>query len=560
MSFETQVHELHRRLSRYDVEKDNAFSTAFFTERANALFGPLQDADLQNLRYEITNIMQTKRTPLPMIHKDRTIEWQIPECIKIAIQDSGVAPVRIHSRMRNYLVTPGTYLDTAPKTKINDLLTYTFFGFHSLADAIFQEIQMPIHSFSATLQTNKECFIQFMHKNKQVQVSFNAAQIPAGPMKEFFLGNTEKDKWFKGNPTNTIKSDIYILCKELGDLLQIVYGRLYMEHYNQMDSVCIFTCDKPASLRAQLLGVPSIILNENKKEQYMEDIYTFTQTSTDSAIKHFHFQHMSKNNASVISTINKVLLSGFYKNRYQHSIPLREPVRNYLRQIIQIIMNKTNDIMQEMHAPKCQTMTLEEFRQYIYTFQALPVFDSDHLIPYASTTRLFITYRNTQEESHHASVVGNLRRLLQQGGAEERMRYVKSMTDDDFTEILDSEKEYAPHTYLLNGIYTCLKQQLPTYSVDELCFLTDDIFIVLALMFDFTGGMCYHSDFLQPLVTEFLKTRFEMIDYEQFEKRLESWKETHLGNEYEPKELVHLNRFFTISRNRKTWKRGRRSF
>jgi hypothetical protein len=587
-SYADVLKTLHRRLNRYDVEKDvrkadppikTKNGKLLFDERANALFGSLLDSNLQYLRNSITAVTHSRHILLPVLRRHVThAEWQVPETVEIAIQDSGKSPIRINSSVNTYLVTPGTYIDTAEKTKDKrNEITFIKYGFgKKLSQDLFEHLQLPIQSFSAVQTENDSCQITLRTAASIIHETFNAAFKPVGQNATYFLGNPTKNVWFDEEATTTSSSeaDVYILCKELGDTLQAVYGRLYIQE-SATKNVCVFTCDKSASLRCQLLGVPNILVDEElfKKDGKIDQEYTYIDMDETNGLKHFCLTHVINTNSLVVSDINKILLMGYYLKRDGTTrIRLDNKTRTTLLRVIQVITEKNNSLMREIHTAKCQAMDPETFRRYVYLFQALPIFNAYQAVPYNTTQKLFLEYKTLHERNAFEA----FRRQLLRGGdadmvlqtkeestplAEKTLfKYKKDCRTVDYTKPLDPDESYYTDVYLKHAIYTGFIKMYPEKMADELQYLSDDAFAILTYYFDFAGGSV-HSTFIEPLLKKFAEDQFGSLSLYEYERMYDVWNRERMGDEYEPPNKEDLDSYLTeykkrtVSKTRKFRKR-----
>ena len=228
---------------------------------------------------------------------DKLIDFKkLPEEIEFTFQESGYSPQELLSGVQECL-TMGSYIDPAPRKKINmidsgnptickikqtignDLLIQMGFG----NILVFNNKQTGINGIYDNNKNIMTLTMNIVHSNgnyifktkrsddfkhESLVVQFNKKSVTVS--KDFFRGNLTKNKWFLENDVarqdNTIQlmSKMFVLCKELGDTLQVLCAKDIMGSKSSL-KYCLFTVDNVVATRCAMLGVPVCVKDPSRK-------------------------------------------------------------------------------------------------------------------------------------------------------------------------------------------------------------------------------------------------------------------------------------------------------
>lgn len=380
--------ELHRALNRYDVSKDAKESDTsitseflpFFESCATELFGPPRlpyTSALLSIKNDITahvavkelsNIRarDTKVALCPLQYPEDPYIYAAPPFITHAIHDAGYSPSYFNKDIQ-YRINPGSVLDSANKTP-----TGTMYGFNiRLRTAHFRDLGMPhINSFESTYNSSLQQFqVKIDTTFNTIRTTFDKTLKPIGGDTQYFGGNAVKNRWFNTTAASRAKEQAYsyILCKELGDTLQAVFGAVEIQK-NAIGphSLCLFTNDNVLTQRCRLLEVPVIVTDtKTKLPGWIASLYYPAPGITEEVKKYFVNRVIIRNNA-VIAEINKILDNP----ALMYPIHINRRVEVYLRRILNDITKR----MFEVVFVDAGRHTMDSFRKAVSGFNAKHLF------------------------------------------------------------------------------------------------------------------------------------------------------------------------------------------
>ncbi len=535
------ISNLHKILSRIDVEKDAIKATPriseglpFFRNIANRLFGNMgkYDSSYGDMESRIECITET-HLPLdsPRIYNIDNIDNNyynnlLPANITHCIQDSGLSPIYFNNKI-TFIINPGSFLDPCKRTwdEFSEL-----YGFDKILtkDNIFNNLQIPVTEMQC--KTNVPNIFTFIldFGFKIIQVDFNNALQPINDDADTFFnikGNKNKNDWFNLNKIDDEESAVLlILCKELGDTLQALYGKYYImeQTYADRNKLCLFTCDKLLARRCQLLGVP-VILNGPDKNLTENNyaIYNCQAMNTVSINMHEYYKnHVEQNNLNIIKTIDIVLNQKWYRLRTGQTVKTTGKIETILRAIKTMIYNRT----QAFQTINSQHMTLLEYRLFTNHYRAISIFDCIQLTLNEGVDYLFI-----HKFSSDTPILKELRLSIPIiGGSDNNAnvyKYDMKKYRFDFTTIDYSkyeeydEEEYSIFTdypiriIIINKLYTLLTQQYPDKSKDECCYIANDIYNILYMYFCYLCESLYTDAFLKDCILAYTAP---LLSYSEF--------------------------------------------
>jgi hypothetical protein len=236
-----------------------------------------------------------KRATRPIATENNPPVTKLPSDVILGAHDSGYNPLDM-SKYLQLILTPGSYIDPAYRSKLGQDRVLGCFGQGKrITDSIFDKLgfNRSNTNFNSVLHSDGTMGIILNSNNIQLEtqrgvshntihdkniVKFKGAQIYGLRGVDFFGGNPTKNKWF--NDMNTkkqfseveVQSILYVLCKLLGDSLQVIY--LFMIIYGLPEAlintytnrVCMFTTDNVVLARCRVLSVACCCQSHLKKE------------------------------------------------------------------------------------------------------------------------------------------------------------------------------------------------------------------------------------------------------------------------------------------------------
>jgi len=344
----------------------------------------LQIPDAEKLRRHADRHEYDVRDKEKLINK-------LPGVVKYAFHDSGNSPTQIMAAIIQIL-SPGSYIDPAARSKINNENveirgdnieissgTFKLMGFVKGINT-FKGIKDAMNNFDIKLNLTGE------HYSTKRTVAHRCEFCGDEPSEnpDFFGGNPKKNQWFIDNETKhddgkfIKKAKKYILCKELGDSLQVIYAKIIMGEPNL--EYCMFTGDHVVAARCRELGIP-VCVQDNEKVDYINlgrcDYYTplIDQVKLNVVLKKMYINACIKNNEQVMSTIPKIterescIISG-------QPVDMNPPLKDFFNRINEAI-ELVNDIVRAIvienegeSVELIKTRTLEFTAARLVSFEA----------------------------------------------------------------------------------------------------------------------------------------------------------------------------------------------
>jgi hypothetical protein len=300
--------KLHEIITYYDMKKDAAATVPVTETGRNTILNPALDELIPDrnrititqysdffeaLEAAMKDTIYTKVKKIGRLQKD---EWEndninhiLPSFIKYAIEESFFKPKDFNNNIQVYL-SIASYLDPyngREKTRkafsydfnndINERVSLgageTFINgkeIESIGIIGVKEIEGRINGGDWSCDTK----ITFNSpiKPRSVINRFNEKFVETGTSsKEFFLGNATKNKFINilraaGNRRDAIdKTKVYLLCKEIGDALQVYLGNKLADQLPEPETspLGIFSCDKVVGMRTRLTKKMNAIIKNH---------------------------------------------------------------------------------------------------------------------------------------------------------------------------------------------------------------------------------------------------------------------------------------------------------
>lgn len=338
------------------------------------------------------------------------MDTKLPVTIEQAIRDSGRGPKEFKNDIR-IVYNPSDFSDPSPRTSYMDrtankeeFIIYPEVGnTFSLNSNIFERLgARVIQKFSATIQQDKSCIIEFtldIHQIGKVEYSTRIdnrlkavpGNIPVAGTEcaaQFFSGNPAKNTWFNTNRNNLsreyIKKGIcYIVCKEFFGDIMIALFSLYYKQYapnEEYKKAAIFTADNALTAVCKAWKINFVSKNWKQTKQTQECVAVLYNTSPE--------QELPVNKQRVVDTIMK--LNTILKDNLENIIAMPEETyiqdvgklnefhKNFLGKIVRLIEQTNNELatvtgQDGIHNVNKITETLTDFEKQIKLYKVANV-------------------------------------------------------------------------------------------------------------------------------------------------------------------------------------------
>jgi hypothetical protein len=495
---------IHRLLNRLDIEKDAFYSNSPMTKRidrfkiiADALFGVLPKTDYDQSFAYIINMLLAYNSKISNVmqigeYSNKSNLEFLPNEIKFGIQDAGLSPTRYNKSIK-LVITPASYIDPANRS-CGELV----FGFDNiLTNVDFTGIGISqILRFTPTLTTDRECHINiiFERGNAVNLIVGHTFSLLRGDV-SYFKGNTIKNKYLDNEVVNYDECIRYILCKQIGDLLQAYYGKLFAKKtLDGYISTCLFTNDYVLTLRCKLLQLQVVYNVQSGKTSRLFYHYpvmnemnnAFIELWRSNAIKHRDF--VLKCIASRLEEHSYLLAHGGMI-RFDSSSPITEIIQNY--------GNHVKSAVKRFLEIVPSTLTIEEFRKQ-YVLCVLPTLFIGSVLNSAAT---FLPLFTPQEQS--LLLKGD--RVLRGGDHDhtELPKYEFELEEDDYTVEREYDDSDISSVHTKHALYNILKMKHPMKQKQELIYTIEGISEVLAVYFNYICESRWDDKFIKEIVDQY---------------------------------------------------------
>lgn len=547
-----KLRDLHKKLNRFDVQKDAKPNDCFiqhkninlFLECANALFGEFGNYTETETR--LTNDIFRLR-PVESYKISKLVHYNVflfhnklPQKVTYAFQDAGCSPSAFSENIQN-IITPGSYIDPASKEQGK-----IYYGFDiNLSEPNFYEIGFDSITLLNTKlnDSDKTCIITLnliLDKKEYIlKVKFNSKFTPIEGHIKYFQGNCTKNDWFNNN-TNKSKLEgmIYILIKELGDTIQAYYAKLYLDSLddNLRDTCCLFTPDYILRLRCILLKVP--VVTKDYKDKTEKCFYDDTNKSMADEIKKMHLENSIGQNTTNINIIKEVI-----KNKYFYAdnnrIIVNTQINNYLLNIIKTLENINNSLTQ------INKKTVEEYRQTILKYKSTFLFTNDFKI-YTYVKYLFPGLQDKNDPIAKTNMLfgEKINSFLKLKGG---MNKIKNYPKDELYNIdLTNHNTYSKRIDELmehnnsDALKLCLFYNFSKLETEYniIIYNLENLYNILYNYYDYMALTSVNDDFIMKVIEKYNDESLFELSFEEFELFFNNWYE-----EYQTKKNILLNTF-----------------
>ena len=439
---------------------------------------------------------------------------RLPDYILFGIQDAGISPKRYNPSITN-LITPGSYIDPGPRT-VNEGY---FYGFDSVIDMkSFRDIGMPmILKLESHLDTDKTytIILTFDHMD-MVNATFSKNLKSLTGDIEYFEGNAKKNKYFnEAGSINYEKACKFIICKELGDTLQALFGKkLASETENGYKKVCLFTNDNVLTLRCNLLNI-QVVYNVNSGKSKKTFYHYPKMVEASEAFQKMWKDSVLGQNNNVKAGVQAIIEKGSYLMSNGGVVRFKESsqTRNILNKYI-TLCDKMNDDFLKITP---NSMELEQYRKLSYVYKLPRLFIMNVLNSVVLNNRALFDAKEQMIMMNSIKV----------GGGTEDTELPPFIFDDpeedDYTIDREYDDTFEETVQIKHALYKIFTENHPEKSKDELCYIIDGITSMLYVYFGFVGSSSSHPEFAMNVFQKYDKGTFGSQSLLEFEREYNCW-------------------------------------
>ena len=221
-----------------------------------------------------------------------------------------------------------------------------------------------IDRIETRLQADKSCIVTIVFKDRpSISVLFGSDFRPVRGNTQYFMGNRVKNTYIDSSTVSEIEAMNYIICKELGDTLQALYGKVCQSTIvGGEDKLCLFTNDSILALRCKLLQLQVVYNMKYGKTDRIFYHYPVMTSITDSFIELWK-HNLQIHNESVIKGIQDVILEGSYLLLSGRQIVFRN--NSAIMNIFLKYMRSVKALTQRFLSVDPHSMTIEEYQRTI---------------------------------------------------------------------------------------------------------------------------------------------------------------------------------------------------
>jgi hypothetical protein len=374
--------KINQVLNRFDIEKDarvkpsawNSSEEDFFFDE---IFYNPSDAEFSRIDFDTFKLL--KKTilgtpafggaPMRLSLLERPDPQHKKLQAKFIYRDSGFKPSDYAEKYIS-VYTPGSYIDPGSRKKPGNVPNLRIFpspgrsvtlksdyldqyGFGNVLDEI-QCTTDETKNCSLVIKTKRaltyygEPFLNAEIINKTINSRFEVNPAP-----NYFTSNPEKNAILNNGLTSMPEKTKYLLGKELGDTLQVLYASVHLRDailfepsLTELDA-CVFTVDETVLVRSKLCRLPVAIQQMDPVVGVHVCNYYLPSTNPAEVLaqqKRILFDEASSTNTKLIQRIQKVINEGFeYDKKYE----LTDDGKTIFTHLIKIIehMNKTINLI-----------------------------------------------------------------------------------------------------------------------------------------------------------------------------------------------------------------------
>ena len=244
---------------------------------------------------------------------------KLPEYITTGIQEVG-DPNKFRKGIPVAL-TLASYLDPGPRSYSDIKFPEsgpTNITNKQLNDIGLHQIQSITGQYDSSI--GAKATINFYFEDN-FDIRFKDVAHPVGDNGPYFEGNRVKNEWFDDNELSKdtiIGAKKFVICKEIGDTLQVYLAKKLAETKSDQRSVCLFSSDITVEIRSRLVGVSAVSKQWTERDKHDYSTYFF-----------YPSDHKLDNPANVLA--NKKAMA---KNAIANVIKINKQIRKSIQEAI----------------------------------------------------------------------------------------------------------------------------------------------------------------------------------------------------------------------------------
>jgi hypothetical protein len=411
--------KINQVLNRFDIEKDARvkpyawksrddyfFFDEIFYNPKDALFSGIDFDTFELLKKTILETPEFGGSPMRLCLLERSDPEHKKLQAKYIYRDSGFKPSDFSEKYVS-VYSPGSYIDPGSRKKPGNVPNLRIFptpgrnvtlksdyleqyGFGNVIEEILcatdeaKNCGLTIKTKRA-LTSHGEPFLNAEVLNKIINSRFEV-----NPPPNYFTSNTEKNAILNNPDTPMPEKTKYLLGKELGDTLQVLYASVHFRDAMLFDKsltevdACVFTVDETVLVRSKLAGLP--VAMQQMDPVVGVHVCNYYLPTTDPAEllaqqKKILMDEATSTNSKIIRRIEKVISEGF---DYDKSYELTDQGKTIFNHLIQVIRHMNQTI------PLVRSDSLDTYLLEMKEYTAVEIFKHG-IKPNTAATRVYHT-------------------------------------------------------------------------------------------------------------------------------------------------------------------------
>lgn len=385
--------KINQVLNRFDIEKDARVTPHAWKSRDDyfffdEIFYNPKDPEFLRINYSTFDllkktILETPEfggTPMRLCLLERPDPEHKKLQAKYIYRDSGYQPSDFSEKYIS-VYTPGSYIDPGSRKKPGNVPNLRIFpspgrnvtlksdyldqyGFGNVIEEILCATDES-KNCGLAIKTKKaltfygEQFLNAEVINKTINSRFEVKPLP-----NYFTSNTEKNTILNNKLTSMPEKTKYLLGKELGDTLQVLYASVHFRDAMIFDpsltelDACVFTVDDTVLVRSKLCGLPVAMQQINPVVGVHVCNYYLPTTNHLELLaqqKRILMDEAYSTNTKLIQRIQKVISDGF---EYDKTYELTDEGKTIFNQFVRYIQNM-NETISSINSDSLDTYLLE---------------------------------------------------------------------------------------------------------------------------------------------------------------------------------------------------------
>lgn len=370
--------KINQVLNRFDIEKDAKVNPSAWNSREDDFFfdeifynprdAAFSGIDFDTFKLLKKTILQTSEfggAPIPLCLLEKPDPEHKKLQAKYIYRDSGFKPSD-YSEKYISVYTPGSYIDPGTRKtpgKVSNLRIFPTPGRNVTLKSDYLDqygFGNVIEEIHCTTDEAKNCGLAIKTKradtyygepflNAEVINKTINSRFEVKPPPNYFTSNPAKNAILNNPDTSMPEKTKYLLGKELGDTLQVLYASIHFRDavlfdtsLNELDA-CVFTIDETVLVRSKLCGLPVAMQQMDPVVGVHICNYYMPNTNPVELLAQQKKKYMDEaisTNTKLIQRIQKVISDGFEYDKEYELTDQGKTIFNHLIQVIQD-MNRT---------------------------------------------------------------------------------------------------------------------------------------------------------------------------------------------------------------------------